>query len=152
MENKELKPCPFCGGKAEFIHNGEDKYIGCNKCNSRTRCSYSLDELAELWNTRHTLQPKVSDKEIRKELTYRIAGMCINDRSTENAVNSIVEWYRDGGYACNTTRRDKLVEALVKVDNLAKKACSLMESSQRLNAIHEITHRALSGAETNKED
>ena len=152
MENKELKPCPFCGGKAEDLVYDCEFWINCMKCHNGTSPYDSQEEAVKAWNTRHTLQPKVSDKEIRKELTYRIAGMCINDRSTENAVNSIVEWYRDGGYACNTTRRDKLVEALVKVDNLAKKACSLMESSQRLNAIHEITHRALSGAETNKED
>ena len=52
----ELKPCPFCGGKAHFIfdHNREYLYVGCNNCriklggfNPRTK-----DKAIKCWNTR----------------------------------------------------------------------------------------------------
>lgn len=45
MNDKELKPCPFCGGKARF-HRAEltikgkltdSVIVRCTKCNTRTR-------------------------------------------------------------------------------------------------------------------
>lgn len=51
MENKALKPCPFCGGKAKFVtisNNsnhltvGFDFGIECEKCGVGTPKHYSL--------------------------------------------------------------------------------------------------------------
>lgn len=48
----ELKPCPFCGGEAEFhfVHGG-DCYIKCRLCCART--SYGDKEtVIDGWNRR----------------------------------------------------------------------------------------------------
>lgn len=58
--NKELKPCPFCGGKAQLDHDGlaDYSYVRCMECHARTRdiavASYhcSDDKAIELWNHR----------------------------------------------------------------------------------------------------
>lgn len=58
----ELKPCPFCGGKAKLHHKYEMmtgySYIYCTRCRTETEkfaqsCSHSSDEKAiEAWNRR----------------------------------------------------------------------------------------------------
>ena len=57
----ELKPCPFCGGKAddemqESIFCGEFSYISCRKCGARTdgylTSELLSDTLPNAWNTR----------------------------------------------------------------------------------------------------
>ena len=58
----ELKPCPFCGGKAEieheYIFGFEYSTIKCEKCRVKTApikvsFTYSSDErAAEAWNRR----------------------------------------------------------------------------------------------------
>ena len=58
--NKELKPCPFCGGKAQLDHEGIEtsSFVRCMECHARTRniavASYycSDDKAIELWNHR----------------------------------------------------------------------------------------------------
>jgi len=51
----ELKPCPFCGGKAEAMTNmGDYTYYRCKKCLVRTHdCSCETEpEAREAWNRR----------------------------------------------------------------------------------------------------
>jgi Lar family restriction alleviation protein len=53
---EELKPCPFCGGKAEYwIDNDyQDRHvITCGYCGCEKRYEYSMDGVIEEWNTRH---------------------------------------------------------------------------------------------------
>jgi Lar family restriction alleviation protein len=62
MEKTELKPCPFCGGKAEFIR---DRVLGlyavwCKKCKCQTTYQFDFGEglevskrkATEVWNRR----------------------------------------------------------------------------------------------------
>lgn len=53
MENRELKPCPFCGGEADFI--GETATIKCKQCGGAfivTNPLISKLEASEAWNRR----------------------------------------------------------------------------------------------------
>lgn len=56
MNDIELKPCPFCGGKAYFLHGRKNECITCEECGHRF---YSLEigedaqkELWKQWNSR----------------------------------------------------------------------------------------------------
>ncbi len=62
MREIELKPCPFCGGKA-VIHTGEGVCVICRECNSRTMSLVdgmsqgkpdggAVYRVIELWNRR----------------------------------------------------------------------------------------------------
>ena len=49
----ELKPCPFCGGKAEFRGGSSTTpYIRCKECGGRTMSSYDSAKLIAAWNRR----------------------------------------------------------------------------------------------------
>lgn len=53
MKEVELKPCPFCNAKAEFI--GETTTIKCKQCGGAfivTNPLISRMEAAEAWNER----------------------------------------------------------------------------------------------------
>lgn len=53
MKDGELKPCPFCNGKADFI--GEMATIKCKQCGGAfivTNPLISRMEAAEAWNER----------------------------------------------------------------------------------------------------
>lgn len=47
----ELKPCPFCGGRAKL--NGFTRFwVQCEQCEANTRMHWSMDGAEELWNNR----------------------------------------------------------------------------------------------------
>lgn len=52
----ELKPCPFCGGRAEFggnVHTGY--FVECLTCGTTDplpNLNFSMEEVAAAWNTR----------------------------------------------------------------------------------------------------
>ena len=58
--SKCLKPCPFCGGKAEIVrpyYGATGAYIFCTDCRLSTnrgfcRDNEALEELTVLWNRR----------------------------------------------------------------------------------------------------
>ncbi len=55
----EIKPCPFCGGEAEYtnlhdgIHFGGLLYIKCKSCGACSDVYNDTQKLMMLWNMRH---------------------------------------------------------------------------------------------------
>ena len=78
----ELKPCPFCGGKAEFAYlkGSGMQAVRCQKCRARTWSCYDTeDEAAAAWNNRHNQTCHVeypSDARMCSECHYHIG---VND-------------------------------------------------------------------------
>lgn len=58
MNNKELLPCPFCGGKAGYYVSGLKGHVCCTGCGLTTDGSYTnrepdwAKEETRLWNNR----------------------------------------------------------------------------------------------------
>ena len=51
--DERLKPCPFCGGKAEFRSGSSTTpYIRCRECGGRTKSSRNRANLIAAWNRR----------------------------------------------------------------------------------------------------
>lgn len=97
--NETLKPCPFCGGKAE-LHNYDTptrvSYVECSVCGARVDDD-SDEGVAKRWNLRYErkrwkeyfcLSPMIeSDNMINAETLGRICGalgaefkLCYDDR------------------------------------------------------------------------
>lgn len=74
MDEIKIKPCPFCGGKAEIKRYVEfafeQAYVECTDCGARTRMidpslKYCAnDKAAELWNNREEKPDPGNVKEI----------------------------------------------------------------------------------------
>lgn len=62
--NDELKPCPFCGGKAEFEYYwwGESLTIKCTNCGASTDTYCYDNEAMDAWNKR--AQPTFTPDEL----------------------------------------------------------------------------------------
>ena len=54
MENKEfiLKPCPFCGGAARLLSEGNGHSVRCPHCGAETEIDLPLAEAVARWNKR----------------------------------------------------------------------------------------------------
>ena len=49
----ELKPCPFCGGKAEYESEEGCHWVGCTECETYATTTHaSRAEAARVWNRR----------------------------------------------------------------------------------------------------
>lgn len=52
----ELKPCPFCGSKAELNRlggpNSTHAYVECSKCDASMPFRTTFEAAAEAWNRR----------------------------------------------------------------------------------------------------
>lgn len=70
MEEQQLKPCPFCGGKAEL---GEAEYARtffyafCTSCFASIQSCKTTDEAIKQWNTR--VEPKDKAIQFIQEVT-----------------------------------------------------------------------------------
>ena len=49
---EELKPCPFCGGKAVRFESNSGFWYRCNECKAESGFYYTDEEAAEAWNKR----------------------------------------------------------------------------------------------------
>ncbi len=87
MSKEKLKPCPFCGGKAEMGLNFGRVGVSCTKCDANFRsgsiCSeVGYDSVIEAWNTRtKTTNGNDNANEIFKPILDRL---CPEKAITEN--------------------------------------------------------------------
>ena len=51
---EELKPCPFCGGEAEWFINKHAYMVECQNCYARGSLELTKQDAIEAWNTRET--------------------------------------------------------------------------------------------------
>lgn len=65
MSNKELKPCPFCGGEAKYDNSDGYDYIICDECGARN-FGFSKEQAYDEWNKRVQC---VDDEEIKPEIS-----------------------------------------------------------------------------------
>ena len=80
---EELKPCPFCGGKAMYATYKKFKYIRCRNCNSVSDFYKTIKESENAWNKRpspwHTGTPTengwylVATENLEKPYPYGVA-------------------------------------------------------------------------------
>ena len=91
MSNKELKPCPFCGGEAD-IHTYEDMLtdknyteVVCGYCGVGTKGD-TQSEAIEAWNTRNYLEKQDSSKELMEFVKF-----CRNAYATDVLKREIEE-------------------------------------------------------------
>ena len=65
MKNKELLPCPFCGGEAEVLDYPEVKAycVACLECGVETLIYSSKEKVIKNWNTRTNKIPVGNGKD-----------------------------------------------------------------------------------------
>lgn len=106
MNNIELKPCPFCGGKAHkriaFPIDADgmevNMYIvGCEACDIEFYGPWDEEAVIEQWNTRKPMDNIVAELESRKEL-LNIAKMPNTQKNVgQNAYNIAIDIVEAGG-------------------------------------------------------
>ncbi len=53
MTEPKLKPCPFCGGEAEYDEDFFGRaYIQCSNCEAHLQDKKAYQDCIEAWNTR----------------------------------------------------------------------------------------------------
>ena len=77
MSNKELLPCPFCGGDAEGLDHFPHVLIRCKNCGANTGLCYRLTDAIDCWNTRSYPLGVIEDVVFLSEL-YDYIKFCRN--------------------------------------------------------------------------
>ena len=63
MKDIELKPCPFCGGKAHIYQNYNGYYVAqCDKCGIGTLLCSDEKTAKRRWNRRTNNEQRITDK------------------------------------------------------------------------------------------
>lgn len=97
MNNTELKPCPFCGGKPVLLkHNDEDYYkVFCECCGARqwTFANRTDRDAIRNWNTRKPMDNIVAELEKAK------GGLPITEEDWNycGAIDEAIDIVRKGG-------------------------------------------------------
>ena len=64
MNNKELLPCPFCGGEAESIDFFPRFFVKCKNCGANTGFHLNISNAIEAWNERNPSEKPNSSSQI----------------------------------------------------------------------------------------
>lgn len=101
--NKELLPCPFCGGEAERIDFGPGSgdneggsCIACTKCQSSGPVEFGYKEnFVSNWNHRHTAQAVAVDDAMVRRLADHLKGKLfygtLNDAAREERAREMLQ-------------------------------------------------------------
>lgn len=120
MSDIKLKPCPFCGGEAEFCRTSiktsdgwsDGVFVYCTECRNRTsavlynkqehgECG-EYKEASEKWNTRKPMDRIVERLEAEKKYydeadkTFIYSTNHINSRAFQKAINIVKAGGVDG--------------------------------------------------------
>ena len=93
----ELKPCPFCGSKADYKDDGQYGYAYCTCCLARTDERYSWRDsewkrsVASEWNTR--VGTAEEHKRLRKELKDAIKARELNFEYADELAKEIAKYF-----------------------------------------------------------
>lgn len=66
--NEDLKPCPFCGGKANAFICGRIFVVECESCGTSSDRFDTKDEAIEAWNGRTTMWRHEIIEKLRENL------------------------------------------------------------------------------------
>ena len=84
--NIELKPCPFCGGKAEMMGD-QYPYVECQECGAGFTANHSYefdeDDAASKWNARSTVGPNlkpIAESKVR-QLGGDVCGVLVRNEA-----------------------------------------------------------------------
>ena len=77
-----LKPCPFCGGEAEFERIGTPRrstQVRCGGCGAHLESSDEGDHASDSWNRRMPSEDRAALKAVRKALSELMANHLQDD-------------------------------------------------------------------------
>ena len=110
----ELKPCPFCGGKAEIQVDGLYRWVECQnkKCNGTSKIFMFINDagnandiVAENWNTRP----------LEKTLLARVAELEAAEKELDRALLHYLSRYPDLPILTYETQEDALCALMERV-------------------------------------
>lgn len=111
----ELKPCPFCGGKAEKNRGA----IGCHSCGAWIT-AFLVSKAVDLWNTRAPSDIEECCNEYKRELLK-------NNKELEKRIAELEQFKKwadaqmeSDGETIASSRNAALEEAAQLFDNLVK--------------------------------
>lgn len=80
----ELKPCPFCGGEADYGYDSSMILVECTDCYAATAMYMSQDIAAKKWNSRTT------DSDLTTVTNQRDIAISVAEEILDN--ESIPDW------------------------------------------------------------
>lgn len=111
MQNKELLPCPFCGGENVRFGSvgnsfGIDNYIKCDSCYAKIQIceEYGIEKLKAKWNTRKPMErivERLEEMRDRRTTNIRLNSQSCNleyeVKKNEDFFVKIIDIVRNGG-------------------------------------------------------
>lgn len=106
---EELKPCPFCGGKA-IVLGSECRWIVCRCCGAESRTGDTLDDAFALWNQRAPSPSPIADRlaEALRALTEKCEWMSNKMHGIDDHVDELCESARAAGRLLDGQTHDAL--------------------------------------------